>query len=69
MGDTPRLFLVRVWQQQGCFRASLRGVDEEEPQLFDEPAQLGEYLRCAASAAPADPVPVTASGQRRGEPS
>ncbi|MBK6864847.1 MAG: hypothetical protein IPG91_15565 [Ideonella sp.] len=69
MGDTPRLFLVRVWQQQGCFRASLRGVDEEEPQLFDEPAQLGEYLRCAASAAPADPAPATASGQLGGEPS
>ncbi len=63
----PRLFLVRVWQQLNQFRAAVRSVDEDEPRLFDEAAQLGEYLRCAAAAA--DPAPAAASGHPRGEPS
>ncbi|MBK6294361.1 MAG: hypothetical protein IPO19_21125 [Rhodoferax sp.] len=53
--DEPRLFLVRVWQHLSQFRAAVRGVDEAEPHLFDEPAQLSEYLR-QASAAPSPPA-------------
>ncbi len=55
MGE-PRLFLVRVWQQLSQFRAAVRGVDEAEPRLFDEPAQLGEFLRQASIEAPAAPA-------------
>ncbi len=44
MGDT-QLFLVRVWQHLNQFRASVRGVDDDEPRLFSEPEQLGEFLR------------------------
>lgn len=51
MGE-PRLFLVRVWQQLSQFRAAVRGVDEAEPRLFDEPGQLGEFLRQASAEAP-----------------
>jgi len=50
----PRLFLVRVWQHLRQFRAAVRGVDQDEPRLFDEPAQLGEFLR-EASAEPSPP--------------
>lgn len=44
----PRLFLVRVWQHLSQFRAAVRGLDQDEPRLFDEPAQLGEFLREAS---------------------
>ncbi|MBK9572333.1 MAG: hypothetical protein IPO43_06185 [Rhodoferax sp.] len=47
--NEPQLFLVRVWQHLSQFRAAVRGVDETEPRLFDEPAQLGEYLRQASA--------------------
>ncbi len=53
----PRLFLVRVWQHLSQFRAAVRGVDQDEPRLFDEPAQLGEFLREAS--ADAAPLPAT----------
>ncbi len=46
--NEPRLFLVRVWQHLNQFRAAVRGVDDSEPQLFDEPARLGEFLRQAS---------------------
>ncbi|MDP1690660.1 MAG: hypothetical protein Q8L49_01625 [Burkholderiaceae bacterium] len=52
----PRLFLVRVWQHLSQFRAAVRGVDEAEPRLFDEPAQLGEFLRQASAEAPSPPA-------------
>ncbi|MBK9133706.1 MAG: hypothetical protein IPM15_04970 [Betaproteobacteria bacterium] len=52
----PRLFLVRVWQHLSQFRAAVRGLDEAEPQLFDEPAQLGEFLRQASAEAPRPPA-------------
>lgn len=55
MGE-PRLFLVRVWRQLNQFRAAVRGVDEAEPRLFDEPAQLGEFLREATAEAPSPPT-------------
>jgi hypothetical protein len=55
MGE-PRLFLVRVWQHLNHFRAAVRGVDQDEPLLFDEPAQLGEYLRAASTEAPQPPA-------------
>ncbi|MFO1218268.1 MAG: hypothetical protein U1E89_07865 [Burkholderiaceae bacterium] len=49
--NEARLFLVRVWQHLSQFRAAVRGVDEAEPRLFDEPAQLGEFLRQASTEA------------------
>lgn len=53
----PRLFLVRVWQHLSQFRAAVRSVDDAEPRLFDEPAQLGEFLRQAsAEASPGPPA-------------
>ncbi|MEN9395692.1 MAG: hypothetical protein RLZ81_222 [Pseudomonadota bacterium] len=55
MGES-RLFLVRVWQQLSQFRAAVRSVDEAEPRLFDEPAQLGEFLRQASAEAPSSPA-------------
>lgn len=54
MNDT-QIFLLRVWQELGQFRASLRGVDEELPRLFTEPAQLTAFLEHAVAA----PVPRT----------
>ena len=54
--DAPRLFLVRVWQHLRQFRAAVRGMDESEPRLFDEPAQLGEFLRQASAEAPPAPA-------------
>ena len=50
MGDT-QLFLVRVWQAQLRFRASVRPPAGGEPHLFTEPAQVGEFLRAASAAA------------------
>jgi len=47
--NEPRLFLVRVWRHLSQFRAAVRGVDEAEPRLFDEPAQLSEFLRQAST--------------------
>ncbi|MFO1267994.1 MAG: hypothetical protein U1F67_15230 [Rubrivivax sp.] len=54
--NEPRLFLVRVWRHLSQFRAAVRGVDEAEPRLFDEPAQLGEFLRQASTEAPPPPA-------------
>ncbi len=72
----PRLFLVRVWQHLSQFRAAVRGVDQDEPRLFDEPAQLGEFLREASAEAPpptldgAAPTPTpTPTPTPRGTPS
>lgn len=56
----PRLFLVRVWQHLSQFRAAVRGLDQDEPRLFDQPAQLGEYLRAASADAP-PPTPDAAA--------
>lgn len=52
MGDV-QVFLVRVWQHLSQFRASVRGIGEGEPRLFEEPQELGEYLRSASGAGPA----------------
>ena len=69
----PRLFLVRVWQHLSQVRAAVRGVDQDEPRLFDEPAQLGEFLREASADAapppattdaPAAPAAPTSRGNR-----
>ncbi len=48
MGDA-QLFLVRVWQHLNQFRASVRAVDDEDPRLFTEPAQVAAYLAVAGS--------------------
>jgi hypothetical protein len=55
MGDV-QVFLVRVWQHLSQFRASVRGIGEDEPRLFHEPQQLGEFLREASAAAPSPAV-------------
>lgn len=52
MGDT-QLFLLRIWQHLGQFRASVRGVAEEEPRLFTEAGQLTEFLVQIGAAAQA----------------
>jgi hypothetical protein len=54
MGDV-QVFLVRVWQHMSQFRASVRGIGEDEPRLFDEPQRLSEYLRAASEASSAAP--------------
>jgi hypothetical protein len=47
------LFIVRVWQQATGFRAALRRVDDEQPQCFDTPEQVTEFLvRAGAPGAP-----------------
>jgi predicted component of type VI protein secretion system len=42
-----QLFLVRIWQEQREFRASVRPVDERDAMLFTEPAEMLEFLRTA----------------------
>lgn len=42
--EEPQLFLLRVWLEQGVFRAALRQVGGGEPRFFTQPAQLGEFL-------------------------
>ena len=52
-----QLFLVRIWQEQREFRASVRPVDERDALLFTEPAEMLEFLRSACtdhSEAPGD---------------
>lgn len=57
-----QIFLVRVWQHMSQFRASVRGVGEEAPQLFTEPAQLTEFLLHSV-AVPADPSVLVNTGE------
>lgn len=52
MGDV-QLFLVRVWQEDQQFRASVRAADEEQLHLFRASAPLGEFLARAAGPRPA----------------
>lgn len=40
----PQLFLLRVWQEQGAFRAALRQVGSGEPSYFTRPVDVGEFL-------------------------
>lgn len=64
MGEV-QVFLVRVWQHLGQFRASVRPVGQDEVWLFVEPQQLGEYLRAASTAGAAtasSAVGLTADG-------
>ena len=51
MGDV-QLFLVRVWQEDQQFRASVRAADEERLHLFRASAPLGEFLARAAGLQP-----------------
>lgn len=53
--NEPRLFLVRVWQHLSQFHAAVRGLDQDEPRLFHEAQQLGEFLRAASEAGFAPP--------------
>ncbi len=54
--NEPRLFLVRVWRHLNQFHAAVRGVDQHEPRLFNEPAQLGEFLHEASAETAAAPA-------------
>ena len=47
MGEV-QVFVVRVWRHRNGFRASVRGIDEEAPRVFDQPEQVSEFLRRAA---------------------
>ena len=42
--DASQLFVVRVWIDQARFRASVRAVDSEETRVFDQPAELLQFL-------------------------
>lgn len=44
-----QLFVVHVWRQRACFRASVRRVDREETQVFTTPTQLARYLAAASA--------------------
>ena len=44
-----QLFLVRIWQEQRQFRASVRPVDERDAMLFTEPAEVLAFLRSACA--------------------
>ena len=57
-----QIFLVLVWQHMSQFRASVRGVGEEAPQLFTEPVQLTEFLLHSV-AAPAHPSGLVNTGE------
>lgn len=42
------LYLLRVWKQLrgGCgFRAAVRPLDHQTPEIFSDPAQLAAYLK------------------------
>lgn len=57
MGEV-QLFVVRVWRHRDAFRASVRGVGDEEPRFFEQPGEVAEFLRRAAEAdAPGDEGP------------
>ena len=64
--NAPRLFLVRVWQHLSQFRAAVRGLDEAEPHLFDEPSQVGEFLRQASAetSAPDEDINAAANAEQ-----
>jgi len=51
-----RLFLVRVWSRlQGAdeFRASVRPLDRDQPQVFSRPDDVAEFLKREADPAAA----------------
>lgn len=54
MVDDVRLFVVRVWQRLGLFRAVVQPADGGPARLFDHPDDLAHYLGADAGAAPAD---------------
>lgn len=47
--DGVQVFIVRVWRSRGEFRASVRGVTNEEPRLFCQPGEIAEFLHSAAA--------------------
>lgn len=50
-----QLFLVRIWQEQREFRASVRPVDEGDAMLFTEPAEMLEFLRASCDTLAQEP--------------
>lgn len=53
MDGDKQLFLVRVWRQRDQFRASVRATGNADPEVFDRPEQVGEFLVAALAAADA----------------
>lgn len=54
-----RVFIVEVWTphaDQAAFRASVRAVEKEERQVFDDPDRLGRFLAGAAAAPDTGPA-------------
>ena len=50
---SARVFIVEVWTPRGdcaAFRASVRAVEEEVRQVFDDLDRLGRFLASAAAA-------------------
>jgi hypothetical protein len=46
--DEVRLFLVRVWSRLrdgDAFRASVRALDSDRPQVFSRPEQIAAFLK------------------------
>lgn len=44
MMEQTRFFVLRVWHRAEGFRASLRGVGDDDPLWFTEPETLAAYL-------------------------
>jgi hypothetical protein len=57
-----RLFVLRVWSEHGCLRATLRAVEEPEARRFDDVQRL-----CSHIAAVAGDAVATAPGQPLGD--
>lgn len=62
--DGVQIFIVRVWRSGGEFRASVRGVTNEEPRLFCQPGEIAEFLHRVAAG---DSGPAMQDGVRRPE--
>ena len=54
--NEPELFLVRVWHPNGGFRASARRLEEEQPRLFLDPAELVRYFAAPHKAGDTEPA-------------
>jgi hypothetical protein len=52
MNPTSRIYIVRVWHSRAgdpaAFRAAVREVDQEDPQVFTSVTEVGAFLADAA---------------------
>jgi hypothetical protein len=44
MDESLRVFVVRIWQQAGAFRASVRRPGCDQPRWFNQAERLCDYL-------------------------